>query len=37
MASRWGRPATRLVLIAVGAALIALGVAIATGFAPNAG
>jgi uncharacterized membrane protein YphA (DoxX/SURF4 family) len=33
--SRWGRPTARMILIAAGAALIALGVAIALGFAPN--
>jgi uncharacterized membrane protein HdeD (DUF308 family) len=35
--SRWGRPTARIVLIVVGATLIALGGAIAMGFAPNAG
>jgi hypothetical protein len=34
--SRWGRPATRVILIAAGAGLMALGAAIAMGFAPNA-
>jgi uncharacterized membrane protein YphA (DoxX/SURF4 family) len=35
--SRWGRPTARAILIIAGAGLLALGVVIAMGFAPNAG